>query len=267
MVFIFFVVSVMLAGAGSLFNTMLGVSEWWTSLIFTIGVMAIAYFGLNGVITILSSTIPILTLATIIISIIALFKFGFPNFNLAPVTGKTAMLPNVFVSAVLFAVHNLYCTLGVITPLGARVKDKNVALQGMTFASIVLLLISVAVLCPLCANLNYATNSLPMLELAKVISGPLFYVYATLMLMGMFGTAVSHTVAVTDFCEQKFEKIRKHKLLLIIPLGVLAYVVSLGGFTDLIAFMYPLSGYIGIVAIIMITINFFSSRKNKTPDA
>ncbi|MBO5713117.1 MAG: hypothetical protein J6R88_02800 [Clostridia bacterium] len=266
MLFIFFVVSVMLAGAGSLFNTVFGVGEWWTSLIFTVAVMLVAYYGLNGVISVLSSTIPVLTFATILVSIIALIKFGLPNFNLAPVTGKTWMLPNVFVSAILFSVHNLYCTLGVVTPLGARVKNKNVALQGMTFASIVLFLISIAVLCPLYANLEYATKALPMLELAKLISGPLFYVYAFLMLIGMFGTAISHTVAVTDFCEQKFEKVRKKKLLLIIPLGVLAYAVSLFGFNDLIAFMYPLSGYIGIIAIIMITINFFTSRKNKKED-
>ena len=260
-VFIFFVVSVMLAGAGSLFKTVLGVGEWWTSLIFTIAVMVVAYFGLNGVITILSSTIPILTLATMAISVVAVVKYGLPNLNLAPVTGATWMLPNVIVSAILFAVHNLYCTLGVVAPLGARVKDKNTAIQGMTYASIVLLLISVAVLCPLYTSLEFATKALPMLELAKVISGPLFYVYALLMLMGMFGTAVSHTVAVTDFFEQSSKKIKKHKLILIIPLGILAYVVSLIGFSDLIAIMYPLSGYIGIVAIIMITINYVNSKK------
>lgn len=263
MTFIFFVVSVMLAGAGSLFKTVFGVDKWWTSLIFTVAVMTIAYFGLNGVVSVLSSTIPVLTFATIVISIIALSKYGFPNLNDAPITGKTWMLPNFIVSAILFAVHNLYCTLGVVAPLGARVKDRNTAIQGMTFASIILLLISVAVLCPLYANLEFATKDLPMLELAKVISGPLFYVYAFLMLMGMFGTAVSHTAAVTDFFEQKYEKINKNKFLLILPLAILAYVVSLLGFNDLIAIMYPLSGYVGIIAIIMITINFFSSRKNK----
>ena len=262
-VFIFFVVSVMLAGAGSLFKTVFNVNEWWTSLIFTVIVMSVAYFGLNGVISIFSSTIPILTVATIIISVMALVNFGMPNLSNAPVTGKTFILPNFIVSAILFAVHNLYCTLGVIAPLGARVKDRNTAIQGMTYASIVLLLISVAVLCPLYANLNYATKALPMLELAKVLSGPLFYAYALLMLMGMFGTAVSHTVAVTDFCEQRFEKIKKHKFLLIVPLGILAYVVSLLGFNDLIAIMYPLSGYVGIIAIIMITINYFASIKKE----
>ena len=261
--FIFFVVSVMLAGAGSLFKTVFGFSEWITSLIFTVAVMLIAYFGLNGVISILSSTIPVLTVATVIISVIALIKFGTPNLSLAPVTGKTWMLPNFIVSSILFAVHNLYCTLGVVAPLGARVKDKNVALQGIIYASVVLLLISIAVLSPLYANLSYASYPLPMLELAKDISGPLFYVYALLMLTGMFGTAVSHTVAVTDFCEQRSEFIKKRKFLLIIPLGVLAYAVSLFGFTDLIAIAYPLSGYIGIIAIIMITINYFSSLKKE----
>ena len=105
-VFIFFVISVMLAGAGSLFKTVFNVNEWWTSLIFTVIVMSVAYFGLNGVISIFSSTIPILTVATIIIILLFfifslssqypfpdIFSIGYPN------SFKYSMfLPTVFLS-------------------------------------------------------------------------------------------------------------------------------------------------------------------------
>lgn len=257
MIFILFTVSVMLAGAGSLFKTVLNMNGHISSLIFTIAVMVVAYFGLSGVISVFNATVPILTVATVTISVIVLSKCGFFNLNIAPSVNKPKMLPNWILSAIVFAAHNVYCTLGIITPLGERVKDVNIAVQGITLACVILLIVSVAVLIPLYANVEYAEKELPMLELAKFISEPFFYVYAFLMFAAMFGTAVSYTVSVTDYCERKFNKIKYNKIFLIIALGVLTYTVSLFGFNSLIAVIYPLSGYVGIVAIIMIIINYF----------
>lgn len=260
-VFIFFIVTIMVAGAGSLFESVIKLDSVISSLIFTVLVMSIAIFGLSGVVKIFSLTVPLLTIATIIVSIITLFNTGIPDIWSSEVTGKTAMLPNFFTSAILFAIHNLYCTLGIIVPIGYKVKDNATIVKGMSLASTVLLLISIAVLLPIYAIPSYSLSELPMLEIAKDISGVVFVVFVILMAIGMFGTAVSNTVAISDFFEKKFTIFSKYKFIIPLVIGVIAFLLSSVGFSDLIAVLYPLTGYIGIIAIILIIINYVKSLK------
>ena len=71
---------------------------------------------------ILRMTIPFLTVVTIIISILAFSKFGFPNISNAEVTGKTLLMPNFIVAFILFAV------LPMILPMRALPMQKNALL-------------------------------------------------------------------------------------------------------------------------------------------
>ncbi len=259
--FIFFIITIMIAGAGSLFYSVLNFDKVLSALVFTIIVVFIALFGLTGVVKIFSFTVPVLTVSTIIVSVISLSKTGFPNIWNSNVTGKTVMLPNFIVSSILFAVHNLYCTLGVVAPIGAKVERSSTSLNGMSVSSIVLLLISLAVLLPVYANSDMASYDLPMLEIAKNISGVIYVVFVVLMAIGMFGTAVSNTVAICDFSSQKSPLLKNKKYVMPIVIGVSAFLTSNIGFSSLIAILYPLTGYVGVIAIILIIINYFKFLK------
>lgn len=259
--FIFGVVLIMVAGAGSLFETTFKIPNFWASLIFAIVVGIVSCLGLQGLVKVLSTTIPLLTVMTVAISIMALTKYGWPNFDLTPVTGQTAMLPNFVVSFILFATYNLFCSLGVIVPLGSKVEEKKTSVKGVVIANIVLVLISLSVILPLYAQNDFANKDLPMLEVAKQINPYLFYVYAVLMFMGIFGTALSNGVALLEFASSKSKVINNKKYIFAIPVMLIAFLLSRFGFTTLIGVLYPLSGYVGIVAFILIFINYF--KKNK----
>ena len=149
--------------------------------------------------------------------------------------------------------------------LFSEFEQKSTAVKGVFIANIVLILISLSVLLPQYSQNSFASNDLPMLAIAKDLNGVLFYVYALLMLVGIFGTSVSNTVALLEFSMSKSKTIKEKKYLFVIPVILLAFILSRFGFSNLIGFIYPLSGYFGIVAFILIFYNYFkkgSSRSN-----
>ncbi len=261
-VFIFSVVIIMFAGSGSLIESAFNLPSIWGSLIFAVIITVVAFLGIKGITNVLSLTIPFLTVVTLIISVLALFKYGYPSFSNLEVTGKTALMPNFIIAFILFSVHNLFCTLGVLAPVGTMLKDDKSGFNGMVICSILLIIIAVSVLLPIYAVPKFSKSDLPMLEIAKSISAPLFFIYAILLLVGMFGSALSHLVSIMDFAFQKSEKLSKRKYLLIIPTSILAFFLSRVGFSTLISIMYPISGYIGIIGLIFVIYNFIKFKKS-----
>ena len=258
---VFSVISVMFAGVGSLFDTVFYTGTFWPSLIFTVVVALISYFGLSGVVKILNGTVPILTATTVVISVIALAKYGFPTFSNAAVTGQTFFMPNFVMAFILFAVYNVFCILCITSPLGCLVNNQKTILKGIAMSSAVLLIIAFSVIAPLYANPVFAESDLPMLVVSKSVSGPLFYVYALLLLMGIFGTSISSFVSIIDYVCVKSKSASKNKFIIIIPLSISAFILSRFGFSTLISILYPVSGYIGCVALILLTINYFKQIK------
>ena len=265
MFFIFSIVMIMIAGAGSLLESAFKINNFLASLIFAIIIGAVSCFGINGVVKIFSATVPLLTVMTVVVSALALCKYGFPSLENAQVTGGTLMLPNFVISFILFATYNLFCSLGVIVPIGCKIQEKTTAIKGVVVANIILILISFSVLMPIYSQNGFASKDLPMLAVAKDVNSVLFYVYAILMFMGIFGTSVSNTVALLEFSMSKSKVIKQKKYLFVIPVILLAFILSRFGFSTLIGVIYPLSGYVGIIAFILIAYNYFkkgSSRSN-----
>jgi uncharacterized membrane protein YkvI len=260
---VFFIISIMFAGAGSLFKTVFNVDTFIPSLIFGLLVSVFAFLGLSGVVKVLNGTVPILTVATIIVSIIALRKYGFPDISQAEVTGKTLLMPNFIVAFLLSSIYNVFCLLCIVSPLGCLVKDKKTILNSMVIASIVLILIASSVLLPLYANPSFAKYDLPMLQVSKEVSGYLYYVYALLLFLGIFGTAISNMVAIVNYTQEKVKFFKERKYIIIAVLFVMAFVVSRFGFSSLISVLYPISGYVGLIALILIIVNYVKICKKE----
>ena len=263
MIFVFLIVSVMFAGAASLLKSAFGLNKIIGGAIFAAVVTVISLSGLSGAVKFFSVSVPALILTAALICVLALKKYGFADISGAAVTGKTAVLPNFFVSALLFSAYNVFCALPVITPVGARAKDKNVALCGVLSGSIGLLLIAVAVLAPLFSASEFAACDLPLLDLAKTIGLPIYYFYAVLLCVGILGTSVSSLASIIDFAGKKLPAVKKKERWVYLHVAAAAYALSLVGINDLIAVGYPVCGYVGLSAEILITVNLAVEKRRR----
>ena len=108
----------------------------------------------------------------------------------------------------------------------------------MLLGTALLLLIAYSVLLAVMAVPETADAELPMLALAYGLSRPLGYVYGVLLLLCMYGSALSMTVAITTYASARSERVEKRRGWFILALGALGYAASSVGFGDLISVAY-----------------------------
>ena len=131
----------------------------------------------------------------------------------------------------------------------------------MLLGTALLLLIAYSVLLAVMAVPETADAELPMLALAYGLSRPLGYVYGILLLLCMYGSALSMTVAITTYASARSERVEKRRGWFILALGALGYAASSVGFGDLISVVYPVFGYCSSVFIVCLLLHAAQVRK------
>ncbi len=254
--FMFSILVIMSAGAGALLNRMFNMPVLVGCGIFCLLVAIFTMRGVEGMVSTLSRLVPVMIIGAVIIGIISLHNKSL-DFN---GVNDNILMQNWLFSAFTYSSHNLFCTIGILTPVALNV-DKRTVVKGVAFGSAVMLIIAMSVLFGICANTNIADTELPMLELAYNISRSLGIVYAVLLLFGMFGTSLSSMVGIVEYGEQKFSWFSKYKNAIVVGLSIAGCIFSLFGFSDLIGVVYPISGYFGFGAIIAVVIHYLVSKK------
>ncbi len=257
--FMFSILIIMSAGAGALLNRMFGLPQFIGCGLFCLVVAIASMGGVDGMVSALSKLVPFMIAGAVLIGVISVCRGSF-NFDFQPVNDNP-LLKNWVFSAFTYASHNLFCTIGILAPVAMQI-DKKTVLPGIGAGSIMMLLIAVSVLFGVCANIGVADTELPMLELAYNVSSVLGIIYAVLLLFGMFGTSLSSIVGVIEYGERKSKWVENHKKFVIIILSLIGWICSLFGFGDLIGIVYPISGYFGFVAILTVTVHYFTTKKD-----
>ena len=85
--------------------------------------------------------------------------------------------------------------------------------------------------------------------------------YAVLLFLGMFGTSVSSLVAVLTYAGQKSAWLAGHRTALLLVLTAAAFAGSLFGFGDLIGTVYPVYGYLGMAAMLLVAEHAVHARR------
>ena len=245
---LFGVVCIMAAGIGALVSVIIGVL--WYLIAFTIGLNAAAYFGLGGMVSVFTVAVPCMIVAALVIAGIRLHRTGLTAAAFA--AGDTnPMLGNWATSAVNYAAYNFFATVGILAPLTRHLKKPGTAVWGTVLGCVLLLAVALGVLAALAVSPESVGAQLPMLDLACRL-GTAGVVYAVLLFLGMFGTSVSSLVAVLTYAGQKSARLAGHRTALLLVLTAAAFAGSLFGFGDLIGTVYPVYGYLGMAAMLLV---------------
>lgn len=258
LLFLFGVGTIMTAGAGASASTLFGISPWVGSLVFVAAVAAVSLAGLSGMVSVFSATVPLLAAFSLAFGIYALRLYGFELLT----QGDTNPLMSSWVIAALsFACYNLFASLAVIAPFGRNIKSKSSVILGVAIGGALLLTVAGSVLICVSADTEFSSAELPMLAFAKSIS-PLFgSVYGVLLLLAMFGTAVSSSVAFTNALKIKASLSEKRRSILVLLTAALMFGGSLFGFGDLIGLIYPVFGYCSSVFMVIMIIHYIKLKR------
>lgn len=249
----------MTAAGGSLLNQQFGISKAAGGVIIAV-LCVVTVLGdftrVSGVFRLLVPVLFVIGVMTIILTIRADFSQS------GPVTGYQPgrMSPNWPVSAIVFMAYN---TLGMITMSGnsaVNAKDSRNAYGGAVLGTLCLGGLTVLLLRALLTDMAFSSSlDLPMLGFSSRISPVLNIIYAVVLYGAVYSTGASTYYGFST-------KIRDGRIKKYIIIGGAAagFLLGLTGFKRLVEFLYPAQGYIGILFIVLIIINFFrelTSRK------
>ena len=254
---------IMAAGVGALFKQVAGVSEYITAAVFSVLVLLLAQGGHKRMVAVFSLTVPVLVFFTVLIGIMSMAKFGLPDLNglRQEDAGTNPLLSNWWISAITFVCYNLFSSVQILAPVGALVASKKKLFIGVLAGTLMLFLIAGFIFVSMAIFPSSSEMPLPMLYVAGLHSKILEIIYSLLLLLGMLGAALSSLVAVIHFIIQKTGK-ASHNFPVSCILCVIMYFASLVGFGDLIGTVYPLCGYLGVLAIAAVCEHYFHYRKN-----
>ena len=263
--FVFCIYVVMLAGAGSMFKEIFGVSPIVTSIIFAALVSLVVAFGVNGIVHVFSVTVPLLVLFSLIISVLTFAKGGAQSISLeaAPVTNP--LMSNPFISAFVFVSYNFFAAVSIIASLGKRTEKVKYIKGGILLGTVFLFIISASIILSMLMTPNAAEKEIPMLVVAQKLGNVFYYGFAVLMGVGMFGSSTVSEFAICSYFKSRFGSTKKVTLLTVLIASVLAVAGSTLGFSTLINTVYPAFGYLGMFALVMLTVNFIKLKKKKLP--
>ncbi|WP_077622312.1 YkvI family membrane protein [Sediminibacillus massiliensis] len=239
---------VMVAGAGSILDQQLGLSPVIGAALMTILVFFTAMLQVDRVVAVIGSITPFLIISVIIISLFSVISMesSFSELD-AIASDQPSALPNWFISAINYVSFNIALGASMSIVMGGAEKNERIAslggLAGGFGLGILILLSHLAIFSQVGTAAQF---DMPLLHIVSNYS-PILGVIYSLILFGMiFNTAVSMFFAFG--ARFAVTGTQKFKTLIILTL-IAAFAASFAGFTDLVAFFYPLIGYLGIFLI------------------
>lgn len=260
LIFTCFVIGfVMIAGAGSNLNEAFGIKKWIGQVICASLIIIIGMMDFEKVSKIIGSFTPLIIIFTLIGSLYTFFNYN-PNWN--QLNNMAIELPSNF-NSVIFSTFNYYgmCLMsGVSMGLvlgGEELNTQDAGIGGLlggAIAGILGILISFTLFIRVG---EVGKLDIPMLYIIEDIN-PILGVLMALVIFGMiFNTGISLFYALARRFSKGEEK--RFKIFLIV-LTLIGFVLSFGGFKELVSIFYPIIGYVGILMMIVLVAAWYKER-------
>ncbi|MDX1267772.1 MAG: hypothetical protein R3311_10445 [Oceanisphaera sp.] len=239
---------VMIAGAGSILNQQFGLDAYIGSVIMTLLMGATLMMNVQRVVALIGSITPFLVLALALICGYSLLTMERSFAELAPIAESVeSTLPHWFVSAINYVSFNIAVGAAMSLVMGGAEKNENIAkwggLLGGAGVGVLIMVSHLAMFSQIDSIAGYA---LPLLKIIDGIS-PWLATAMSFVLFGMiFSTGASMFYAfVARFVEMRTPAANRFSIATL----VIGFVASFAGFTQLVAFFYPLIGYLGLFLV------------------
>lgn len=232
-------------------------------------VVVTTIFGLEGILKALSKVGPIIIAMILIVAVVMTIK-GFPNLadNIALIDKgdfnnsiKQVGNGNPFASGALYGGFVILWFAAFLSEIGSKNKLNNVN-KGMILSTIFIFGAATVCCLALIGNIDIVANAdIPALLLAKQISGVLAQIFAIVICIGIYSSAVP--LLWTGVRKFVSEDSNKYKLVTIIA-GILGCVIACCvPYKGLINVLYGINGYLGFILIFVMVVYDIKTKMSK----
>jgi uncharacterized membrane protein YkvI len=243
---LFGITSVMLAGAGSVFEEHLGL-PYQFGLIFTMILCFVVLLkGIDAILAVNTFVVPLILLFTLILVITTMKS---PNAGYWIQLESTFHSGRIWLSPFLYTAFNLALAQAVLVPVGSAIKDRSVLYWGGILGGVGIGLMLLAGHFALSAQMPGITQfQIPMgvllIDLGKVVQ----LLFLLLIFAEIFTTLIADVYGLASQIEHRIKLPQK---MVIIGILILCFGISQIGFKVLLSTLYPLFGMISLSWLIM----------------
>ncbi|NYT85871.1 YkvI family membrane protein [Pollutimonas harenae] len=264
--FLFGVGIAMLAATGSLFEQQFGLSPALGGLFMTLLTVGTLCLNVRRIINLVSAATPFLLCMVLIITAYSLFTSNANMDELLMLASEQeTVAPHWALGALLYASFNIAVGFPMLAVISGRNTDRKTTTLGGIIGGVglgvLIMLINIALL----FNLNQLQGAeLPTLALAARVSP----VAGILMSISIICMIYSTSVGMFFAFSARFAKPETGRFRIFsIASGFIGLGLSLVGFTKLVGTVYPLLGYLGLLLIAAIGVNWYRIRGRSTQAA
>lgn len=260
---LFGTLTIMIAASGTTFNQSFGVPIIVGGIFMTALLIVSLLAGLDGIVKALSAVVPVMVVTAFGMSVYYMLNpIPVADITKEVIINASPLIKHWSLSGILYVSFNLIVSIAILVSMGQIAEDEKNIFHGSVFGGLILGLCAMALNFALVKNIHVVgTADLPMVELAKAVSGTMGSIYSVILFLGLYSTAIScfYGVYVRFSKSPVFSKFGNKGIIIFISLISLG--ASMLGFTNLIGYLYPLIGYGGIIIMVLTTIILAKNSK------
>lgn len=256
----FFIYVIMVAGVGTLSKNLSGSRTIGicSAFIFCSAVTAVSLKGIGEALKIFGIAVPITVTVALMTAVGATVQYGLPTLHFEAEALGNPLISNPIASMLSFVSYNFFCAVGTVASVGKSIDSKKQTALGAFAGGILLTTVALLIILATRTVDGAHYNELPLLSIAGSMAVSVKYTVAIALIIAMFGASLSVFVPIPDYIG-KFRFCRRYTALCSALLSLLAAVLSIFGFSNLIGVIYPIYGYIAILAMAGIIVNYLKA--------
>jgi len=241
-IFILITFFIMIAGFGAYFEQEMGINKLIGSSILAIMSAIVFFTSVKGVLKVSEYIVPILILSITIIGTENLIALN--SGVQMPIIKKGWLL-----SSILYCSYNMILIIPTLISIRRQITKKSnikyiVIIAGILMITMSIILFMLLIKC----NVDVSTLEMPIVYIVRTFFGKFKMLYAFIILASIFTTAISIGIGfLQNICSNK-----KCYPQFVLFMCITSLLVSNFGFSNLVNFIYPLFGYIGILQLLLI---------------
>lgn len=252
-IFMFLTLMTMMAGFGSTFHQVFGGPEWLGSLILAVVVTGVVLLGLASVIDTIGFIGPAIIVVTMVMAIWVITRNGvdFGAWNEYITTHDVLLASGSWVMAgILYALWNIVMCLPFMSAMGSKANNKTEVITGVVLGNVLFTVGALFLVLAEGSQLSVVGEvSVPALAMAQTLSPILGAIYAIVLALAIFTTAVPLMWSVAARITK--EKTVKFAVVCLI-IAVLGFFGSYLPFELLVNIVTPAVGYVGLLGWLFI---------------
>lgn len=233
---------IMIAGFGAYFEQEIGINKIVGSAVLSIMTAIVFFTSVKGVLKVSEYIVPILIIFIVIIG----------GINLTTIIPKQEILmikKGWLLSSITYCSYNMILLIPTLISLRKQIiRESNIKYIAIISGIFMIILSIMIYMLLIKSDIDIYTLEMPIVYVIRAFFTKFKSLYAFIILSSIFTTAISVGIGLL----QNISRNRKGYPQLVLFMCITSLLVSNFGFSNLVKFLYPIFGYLGIIQIIFI---------------